>query len=347
VINREAALMKALCCSGVLAAFVMTGCGSQSSGVVPGGAGYASFRDNAVAAKRGAVRVFDDTYGDPVPEAITTGPDGALWYTDGGLDAIGRITTAGEYTLLKEAGAIPSVGIVTGPDKNLWFTLQQQYGGIGRITTAGVVTLFTDPGGEYTQGITVGPDGALWFTESNGTVGRVTTKGAVTHFTVAATDAELEGIVTGPDGNLWVTQYIVGGSRLSDQVLRVTPKGKYTSFTVDSGPKFICVGPDKALWFSEIGSNALGRITTSGKYAAFPTGGKYVEPSGIAAGPDGALWFTDFSGSEGIGRMTTKGDVHFYGAGGGELVEITPGPRGYMWFTSAMEPAAIGRIATR
>jgi virginiamycin B lyase len=176
----------------------------------------------------------------------------------------------------------------------------------------------------------------------------MTTKGKVTHFTVAPSDAELEGIVTGPDGNLWVTQYIVGGSRFSDQVIRVTPKGKYTSFTVDSGPKFICVGPDKALWFTEIGSNALGRLTTSGKYTGFPTGGKYVEPSGIATGPDAALWFTDFSGSEGIGRMTTQGKVQFYSVtGGGELVEITPGPRGHMWFTSAMEPAAIGRIAAR
>jgi streptogramin lyase len=207
----------------------------------------------------------------------------------------------------EEAGAIPSVGIVTGPDKNLWFTLQQEYGGIGRITTAGVVTLFDDPGGEYTQGITVGPDGALWFAESNGTVGRMTTKGKVTHFTVAASDAELEGIVTGPDGNLWVTQFIVGGS-----------------FTVDSGPKFICVGPDKALWFTEIGSNALGRLTTSGNYTAFPTGGKYVEPSGIATGPDGALWFTDFSSSEGIGRMTTQGKVQFYSVTGGANSSRSP-----------------------
>jgi streptogramin lyase len=31
------------------------------------------------------------------PTGITTGPDGALWFTEGGANQIGRITTAGHW----------------------------------------------------------------------------------------------------------------------------------------------------------------------------------------------------------------------------------------------------------
>jgi streptogramin lyase len=33
-----------------------------------------------------------------LPVGITTGPDGALWFTEGATDKIGRITTAGVFT---------------------------------------------------------------------------------------------------------------------------------------------------------------------------------------------------------------------------------------------------------
>ena len=297
---------------------------------------------DAVAHKRGTVKTFNDPFGDPAPAGITAGPDGALWFTDPGNDVIGRITTDGTYTLQTSAGVEISDGIVTGPDGNLWFTVAQSNAFIGRITPAGAVKLFQDPGGNFPHGITAGPDGALWFAESNGTVGRMTTKGSVKHFPVGASNAQLEGIVTGPDRRLWVTQYVVGGSRLSNQVIRLTTTGKSKPFTVGSGPQFICVGPDKALWFTETGASALGRLTTSGSFREFPIGDPTANASGIAAGPDGALWFTD---DKGIGRMTTGGRVRVFAASG-SLPQITAGPDGAMWFTSSFAPPAIGRITT-
>jgi virginiamycin B lyase len=329
----------------VVAAIAMVQCDSTRPGAIPNGITASTF-GSGVPDKRGKVKFYQDTFGDASLAGIVTGPDGALWFTDPGNDVIGRVTTQGTYTMETPAGAQVSDGITVGSDQNLWFTTQQSNAQIGQITTAGVVTLFADPGGSFPQGITTGSDGALWFAESNGTVGRMTTTGNVTHFTVAASDAELEGIVAGPDGNLWVTQYIVGGSRLSNKVIRVTTSGKHKAFTVGSGPDFICVGPDNALWFSEAGANAIGRLTTNGSYKEFPTGGKSAQPSGIAAGPDGALWFTDFSGRGGIGRMTTSGKVKFYSVPGSspELAEITAGPKGRMWFTASLGPPGVGRI---
>ena len=68
-----------------------------------------------------------------VPNDITTGPDGNVWFTDG-LGQIGRITPSGTITEFPVPGSGPE-GITTGPDGNLWFT-EQHASKIGRITTS-------------------------------------------------------------------------------------------------------------------------------------------------------------------------------------------------------------------
>ncbi len=115
------------------------------------------------------------------PTRITTGPDGALWFTS--LHEIGRITTTGVVSSFSSDGLDGLVAITSGPDGALCVQLSAT--GIGRITTAGVVTAF--PVGiplwqpVWTGGITVGPDGALWFTaEAPQVIGRITTSGVVT-----------------------------------------------------------------------------------------------------------------------------------------------------------------------
>jgi virginiamycin B lyase len=237
----------------------LTACSSSSVGSVPS-PGMAQPFAATQPAKRGKIKIYDDTFGDATPQAIAAGPDGSLWFTDSGNDAIGRITTQGNFTLQKSPGDEVSDGITAGPDGAMWFTT---YNNIGRIATDGTVTLFPDSGGSLPHGITTGPDGALWFAESNGSVGRITTVGDVEHFPVAPSNAMLQGIVTGPDGKLWVTQYVIGGSRFSNKVIRVTTTGKSKSFTVGLGPDNICVGPDGALWFTEAASAALGRLTVN------------------------------------------------------------------------------------
>jgi virginiamycin B lyase len=105
---------------------------------------------------------------------ITTGPDGALWFTYSGNNSIGRITTAGVDTQYPvPAPSSNPGGITAGPDGALWFT---ENTAIGRITTAGKVTEFPLPSfsSDAGPGITLGPDGALWFTEwQSGRIGRM------------------------------------------------------------------------------------------------------------------------------------------------------------------------------
>ena len=110
------------------------------------------------------------------PYGIAAGPDGALWFTEGNGNRIGRITTAGvitEFSAGLTAGSGPN-GIAAGPDSALWFT--EYSGRIGRITTAGVITEYSTglTAGSGPYGIAAGPDGALWFTEYSGNrIGRI------------------------------------------------------------------------------------------------------------------------------------------------------------------------------
>ncbi len=71
----------------------------------------------------------------------------------------------------------------------------------------------------------------------------------------------------------------------------------------------MAAGPDGNLWFTEFTDNKIGRITTDGGFAEFPT--TMSHPYGIAAGSDGSLWFTEWSPNNigTIGRITTAGVI--------------------------------------
>jgi hypothetical protein len=153
------------------------------------------------------------------PEGITTGPDGALWFSESNVNKIGRVTTAGvitEFTLLS-VGSAPW-RITMGPDAALWFA-EWNAGKIGRITTAGVITEFPLPAaGSGPSGITTGPDGALWFTEYVAhKIGRITTVGAFTEFPVPTTGSAPLAITMAPDGALWFIEFN------SNQIGRLAP----------------------------------------------------------------------------------------------------------------------------
>jgi streptogramin lyase len=153
------------------------------------------------------------------PVDITTGPDGALWFTEqGGTDPvsgeptpnrIGRMTTAGALTdfVVPWADNGPH-GIVSGPDGALWFT-DFQNNAIGRITVDGtfseemVAPLFGEGGG--VSHIAAGADGSLWFTLSFGGLGSVTTTGDFERYLVPS-GGNTNGITVGPDDHIWFTE---------------------------------------------------------------------------------------------------------------------------------------------
>ena len=269
-------------------------------------------------------------------EAITLGPDGAMWFTDV-TGYIGRITEAGVITLYPVPGGFNQFyGIATGPDGAVWFTGASGY--VGRITTAGAVTEYSVPNSDaYPYGITAGPDGALWFTELYANqIGRITTSGAITEYPVPNPGG---GIAVGPDGALWfTTTYAIG---------RITTTGSTTEYPVSTAPTSIASGPDGALWFTAYGS--IGRITTGGAVSEYPLY-PYEPAFGIVAIAGDALWFAD--NGDYIGRITTDGVITHYSPAGFELTYggIAAGPHGGVWFTgrgSTVEGCRIGQVIYR
>jgi streptogramin lyase len=114
--------------------------------------------------------------------ALTTGPDGNLWYADPAQPYIGRITPAGVVTrfllragdadinpLTRPAGV---TAITKGPDGNLWFLTTGQSDSaappayLGKITPEGAITLIKFPAARPIA-LTAGPDGAIWITEES------------------------------------------------------------------------------------------------------------------------------------------------------------------------------------
>lgn len=114
-----------------------------------------------------------------------------------------------------------------------------------------------------------------------------------------------------------------------------------------SGPLAIASGPDGALWFTTIGANRIGRITTAGAITAqfgIPTVNS--APNAIVSGPDGALGFTEADGNK-IGRITTGGTITEFAVptAGSTPVGIASGSDGALWFTE-INGNKVGRITT-
>jgi len=140
---------------------------------------------------------------------ITSGSDGALWFTEYYGAKIGRITTSGSYSGYPVPTSSRDLCVITSePDGALWF---REANGvkIGRITTSGNLTEYPVPtANAVPQGITTGPDEALWLGEGNSNIGRITTSGSLSEYSVVAATSGACDLTSGPagDGALWFTE---------------------------------------------------------------------------------------------------------------------------------------------
>ncbi len=301
------------------------------------------------------------------PQAITSGPDGNLWFTeilapaicnlgsstctgttipcaideDCSKDQIGRITPAG---VIQEFDTVnPIAGphaITTGPDGNLWFT-ETNAARLGRISTDGTVQV-EFPISNGANDITSGPDGNLWFTEFGaanliGVIGSIAPDGTgLREFPLATPNQQPLSITRGADGNLWFTEQGDAGPRIG----RITTDGSsIMEFDVASGLSNITPGPDGNLWFVEAAVSQIARITPAGVFGALT---EFPVPGGLGPGTtpsiapvgDGNLWFTRGFVCE-LSRVTPSGVVTvFLNLCGGAL---TGGPDNNVWLLRLRE----------
>ena len=83
-----------------------------------------------------------------------------------------------------------------------------------------------------------------------------------------------------------------------------------------------------------MGTNGIGKITTSGAITEFALPNNGNVNTGIAAGPDGNIWFTDYSSGK-IGKITASGTITEFQipTSLAAPVGIAAGPDGNLWFT--------------
>jgi virginiamycin B lyase len=103
---------------------------------------------------------------------ITSGPDGALWFTEicvglpGEHTGIGRVTTGGAFQEFAGAAIGCPNDIMTGKDGALWFVNDH----VGRLTTDGDVWSIPLPFAWYgaNKAILQSPDGSIWIANQSG-----------------------------------------------------------------------------------------------------------------------------------------------------------------------------------
>jgi virginiamycin B lyase len=281
-----------------------------------------------------------------LPNGITSGPDGAIWFIEYSANQIGRIDPT-THAITEYAIPTPNSGasqsITRGSDGALWFTEGAGMGDgvganqIGRIDpTTHLITEYAIPTPSSGAAlITSGPDGALWFTEQCNQIGRIDpTTHAITEYAVPTPGSDPWGITAGPDGALWFTE------ASANQIGRIDPRThEITEFYItDSPPGQIMSGPDGALWFDLHKANQIARFDiTTQAVTEYTVPSKNSNPNTPTLGPDGALWFTELY-TDKIGRIdpTTHAITEYavptaksYPAG------MTLGPDGALWFTEA------------
>jgi streptogramin lyase len=87
---------------------------------------------------------------------------------------------------------------------------------------------------------------------------------------------------------------------------------------IGSAPQFLATGPDGNIWFTEKGTNKIGRITPAGVITHFDVTNSPAcsEPSGITLAGDGRIWYSCTSSGT-LGRMSINGSTVGYAAPGG------------------------------
>ena len=195
-------------------------------------------------------------------------------YISGGNYCIYKVTTGGTVTrIYDDITGIGALGMVVGPDGNLWFTspFSGLNGGVSKITKAGAsLTTYnfsdTSANPQY-----IASDGTnLWVTLYGvQKVAKVTTGGTITTY-MTTTANPYRIIYHAAAGKLFIAS--------SGGVIPVTPgTGAMGTTITGSGAGFMCAGPDGNLWTGLAAGTVLRKVDLSNANAVT----NYTTPSAV------------------------------------------------------------------
>jgi len=224
---------------------------------------------------------------------VAIGPDGAVWFTAGGLNSIGRFDPESEtFSRYKVPGEIGGqvhslFGIIKpGPGRTVVFNMPQ-------MNKVGTIDVDTKEIKQYTMptpmswptGIRTARDGTIWVGEGLGMkLAQVFPEtGKVKEYPLLGVDGlltsvldsleigsignplpQLGPVVEGRDGNIYAMLAFASPALLGNQVLKFNPKTKEaTMWPTPSPASYPCdINPDEngTLWFGELVAQKFGRI---------------------------------------------------------------------------------------
>lgn len=290
-----------------------------------------------------------------MPRELVVDGSGNLWFTEGGLGAIGRVTPNGQITSYDEGleGADPT-GLIVGPGGDIWFGLEvdREHAYIGRITASGAITLY---GGFFArtnpEKLAVGPEGNVWFISGSyvrPSIGYVTPLGAKAQFELFQTPSSL---AAGAEANMWFTAGEEEGAAIGKVDLKEGGGATVTllraGLSAEDRPEALVEGPDGNLWFTNRLPATIGRVMPNGQIDEFPA---EDYPEQIVSGSEGSLWILN---TYGLSRATTRGAISYIEAPpleGRRLRDITIGPEGDLWFAAQqstdyyVDNGTVGRV---
>lgn len=229
----------------------------------------------------------------PHPHGMGFGRDGrTIWFTGKATGTVGRIAPDGTITtyVLPTIGSVP-IYVRAGNDGSMWVT-ELVGNKIARITESGEVAEFAIPT-HNSRPIAIVPEpgsDAMWFSQEAGNrVARITPDGTISEYAVPMTQANviLAGLAFDGDGNLWVQQYVDQNAPTpsapspagADHIVRIDkailtaslgdlsniPITFYQVPTAQTVMHRIIQGPDGNIWFTELASNKIGKLSTGGE----------------------------------------------------------------------------------
>jgi virginiamycin B lyase len=200
---------------------------------------------------------------------LAAGADGAVWFVDQGLGAVGRITPSGAVTdfPVPPSGGHPALqSIVLGPDHNMWFTdldvplrpgVMPDFSVVGRVTPSGQISVFQ---ASLASVITPAAAGVLYVATAGGGLDMVTTAGQVVPVTLVglATPNGATDLTADRLGNLWISDPT---SIDVTEITAVGPLAVVTGTRRLPSPAFqfpvaLTIGADGRLWATEPSSVA-------------------------------------------------------------------------------------------
>jgi virginiamycin B lyase len=241
------------------------------------------------------------------PHGVIQGPDQAAWITDGGQQAIARVSwPSREVRLFRLPEGTPYANLNTcafDGAGDVWFTGQSGYYGRVAVKT-GKVDAWQAPRGRGAYGICATPSGDIWYCSlANSYIARVDLKSGESQVIDPPTKEQgARRVWSDSRGRIWVSEWVAGQLSVYDPASRAWKT--YKPPVPNAHVYAVYVDERDHVWISEWTSNAMYRFDPSSEKFErfeFPRSGANVRQ---ILGRRGEVWVGE-SGTEHISVIAT------------------------------------------